>query len=450
VCDREGIEVADELIKDEDLSVRTLLTPPGNFQIEPESGRSMKATDVFTPQRLPTVTLVKDHLGSLEEKYKDALDEGGKLVRVVGPSKSGKTVFIKNMAGADLVLVTGANIVNTEQLWLRVLDAVGCDVSKTTTASKGTTREQEVGGKIEGNVFIAKGAAQGNMKRGQSEDESVTTGQAVDIFQTVIKELAKTGVWIFVDDFHYIPKIVQSRLAGELKQAVESGVLIACAAVPFRSEDALRANDDLQGRIADLQFEYWEENELIEIARLGFSELKIEKNDNYFLSLAKEAAGSPQLMQSLCLDTCRELGIRETASSAVIIPDGREFLSRVCERVANSVDFTTTVDRMKAGPLTRGKQRIAYLLADDTTADVYPILIKAIAQDPPTLHFIYKDLQTRVARICANAAPHFSDPCYHIAKIANEGHQADKIDWDSENHVLSIRDPYLLFAIRWC
>jgi hypothetical protein len=409
----------------------------------------MQASDVFTPQRLPTVTLVRDHLKKFAETYEEVVEEGGKLVRVVGPSKSGKTVFIKNMVGPNLVVVTGANIEHPDQLWLRVLDGVGSDISKTTTTSQNATQGYDVGAKIAGNAIIAKGEVQGTISRESGTGESISSTRAVDLFQAVIRELANTGIWVFVDDFHYIQKPIQVALAGQIKQAVENGVLIACAAVPFRSEDALRANSDLQGRIADFKFKYWDEDDLIEIAKLGFSALNIEDNEEYFKTLAQESAGSPQLMQSLCLETCRELGVKERPSSSVTIPSDRGFLTKVCERVANSVDFTTTVDRMKAGPLTRGKQRTSYVLRDGSTADVYPILIRAIATDPPTLHFSYRDLQARVSGVCANDAPHFSDPCYHIAKIANEGHLTDKLEWDSENHLLSIRDPYLLFAIRW-
>jgi Zn-dependent protease with chaperone function len=33
--------------------------------------------------------------------------------------------------------------------------------------------------------------------------------------------------------------------------------------------------------------------------------------------------------------------------------------------------------------------------------------------------------------------------------IANSSTNAEIIEWDSENDVLDIRDPYLLFYLRW-
>jgi hypothetical protein len=37
----------------------------------------------------------------------------------------------------------------------------------------------------------------------------------------------------------------------------------------------------------------------------------------------------------------------------------------------------------------------------------------------------------------------------HIATIANAATNSEVIEWDSENDVLDIRDPYLLFYLRW-
>jgi hypothetical protein len=36
-----------------------------------------------------------------------------------------------------------------------------------------------------------------------------------------------------------------------------------------------------------------------------------------------------------------------------------------------------------------------------------------------------------------------------MAKLANEQANAGLLEWDSANDVLDIRDPYLLFYIRW-
>ncbi len=69
----------------------------------------MKATEVFTPGKLPDVTYVDDHLKERARILHDALKTGAAVISLSGPSKSGKTVFIEKNVGKDrLIQVTGA------------------------------------------------------------------------------------------------------------------------------------------------------------------------------------------------------------------------------------------------------------------------------------------------------------------------------------------------------
>lgn len=251
----------------------------------------MKATDVFTPQRLPTVTLVTDHLKGMKTTYDRAIEEGGKLVRVVGPSKSGKTVFIKSAAGTEnTVIVTGAGVTSPDLLWTRILHAIGSDTGQSAERVEVMSGGYKVSGEVEGSILVAKAKANGEVSRGKSSEASLTQTKAIDLLQVVIADLANSGLTIFVDDFHYIPTDVQTALAQQIKRAVEAGVRIATAAVPFRSEDVLRANDDLQGRIVDFNFKYWSDDELVAIAKQGFVTLNVVCSDDFALSMAQEAA----------------------------------------------------------------------------------------------------------------------------------------------------------------
>ena len=410
----------------------------------------MKATDVFTPTKYPTVTLVTDHLADMKQAYRDAMDEGGKLVRVVGPSKSGKTVFLKSVVSEGMTItVTGAGASSPDELWTRVLHAIGSDTGEETERTEGTSGGHAVSGEASGSILVASGKAAAEVTRGRSAAASIRQTKATSLLQRVIADLANSGLTVFIDDFHYVHVDVQTALAQQLKQAVESGVKIVAAAVPFRSEDVLRANDDLQGRIADFTFEYWTTDELLEIAHLGFAEMNIAYSDDYVRSLALEAAGSPQLMQSLCLETCRELKVYDKSATPVATGNEINLLAAVCQRVSTSVDFSTTIKVMREGPLTRGNSRKAYVLKNGTAADVYQIIVEAIGLYPPTLHFTYADMQKRIADLCQGDSPHFADPCSHMARLVNDRYQSDKIDWDADQHLFSLRDPYLLFAIRW-
>src|SRR5690606_27373235 len=112
-------------------------------------------------------------------------------------------------------------------------------------------------------------------------------------------------------DFHYIERSVQSELAKQIKEAIRQGVKLICASVPYHSDDVIRSNPDLQGRIFSIDFDYWNGDFLKKIAHKGFDKAGISYTIKLIDRLAEEAAGSPQLMQYLCLNACLEKGIRE-------------------------------------------------------------------------------------------------------------------------------------------
>ena len=52
----------------------------------------MKVTDVFTPNKLPEVTFIDDHLKDKSKYLTESLLGGAGVISLSGPSKSGKTV----------------------------------------------------------------------------------------------------------------------------------------------------------------------------------------------------------------------------------------------------------------------------------------------------------------------------------------------------------------------
>ena len=64
----------------------------------------------------------------------------------------------------------------------------------------------------------------------------------------------------------------------------------------------------------------------------------------------------------------------------------------------------------------------------------------------------YQNLQVRIASVCEGDPPSGSSvtgACVHISDIANDAENRQVIEWDAANDVLDIRDPYLLFFLRW-
>lgn len=413
----------------------------------------MRATDVFKAQGQPTVTLVADSQHpSMVQAFDDAVEEGGKVVRIIGPSKSGKTVFIHAKAGPNnVVWVSTSGVAEPDVLWNRVLASAGVSyqVGTSTTLSVEGQGEASAGGG--GSLFgLAKAEAELKASAAVGAARDSTRAVATDVLTEVIRNLAGQPTWVFIDDFHYASSELQVALGQQIKHAAESGVKIAMALVPYRSEDMLSKNSDLQGRIVDIRFEYWNVEQLAEIAELGFPQMGLRVEPGFAAQLAREAAGSPQLMQAICLNLCREMGARESMVPPVAVPEDDELVARVCRRVTASVDRSATIEQMEKGPPTRGQVRNQYPVELGVSKDVYQLLVSALAINPPQLHFTYAQLQARVQQAAlGQVVASWWESARHMADLANGIHGEVMIDYDGEKRMLSIRDPYLLFALRW-
>ncbi|MCL2462841.1 MAG: hypothetical protein FWF44_09265 [Defluviitaleaceae bacterium] len=363
----------------------------------------MKASDVFTPGGYPSVTLVNDHIEQKKCQLLNTLKSGGIAVSLSGPSKSGKTVFVQNsIEKDDLIIVNAAGVTSAEMLWKRVFAHIGTPIAKNIVHTKGISHTAS--GNISGgmNFLVAKGNAGGSLSRSSVTSDTTTDENVNDYLQILINELKDTGMILFIDDFHYMSRDIQSEVAKQIKEAIRNDIKIVCASVPYHAGDTIAANPDLSGRIVSINFDFWKEDLLIKIAEKGFSQLNVHCDIPFLLKLAREAAGSPQLMQYICLYACSEAGIEETRLENIILPTSDEFLKKVCTYAAATAQFKQIYETMKEGPKIRGKQRTSYVLKDGFAYDVYPIILKAIAAEPPNLTFRYSDLQKRIGNICEN------------------------------------------------
>lgn len=414
-----------------------------------------KVTEVFTPGSFPTKTYVQRVGAGLEQALKDALDTPGQVVSLVGPSKSGKTVLVERVVGRDeLIPVTGAGVSSVEDIWDRVLDWMGVP----STSSKGSCTSGTVGGEVGAigsasflGLAKAEGEARGQASASHSRDNSQGFERAG--LEQVAKEIANSDYVVLLDDFHYMPRGVQAEAAKSLKEAVRRGVKVCTASVVHRGDDLVRANPELRGRVRAIDLRYWAREDLAKIASAGFSELNLDVNEQAVQRVVAEAAGSPQLMQLLCLHSCFVLGYRERQSSRTKVTPQVAQIEQFFEQASASTDFRSLVDILDAGPKTRGTERRIYKFKDATTGDVYRCVLKAIAADPPRLSFNYEDLTRRTAGVCVGDSPVGSSvvgTCLHMAKLALEKFPHERaIDWDEQKQILDVPDPYLLFFLRW-
>lgn len=416
----------------------------------------MKPTDIFTPSDYPTHTYVQREEKTLESRLRQALDTPGEVVSVSGPSKSGKTVLIENIAGREnLIPLTGASIASAGDLWDKVLDWMDVPTSVSDTATSGASVTPNASMKLKASLpGIAEVSGTAGGSGAIQSGQSTAATRHRHGMEQVIREIADSSFVLFIDDFHYMHPDVQAAVARQIKEAARRGVKICTASVPHRSDDVVRSNPELRGRIRAVDTKPWSEEELLQIGRIGFPILGYEVPEVTLRKMASEAFTSPQLMQAICLQACFSVGISESADEVVSRDFTLDEVRATLQETATRTDFGSLIRLMHEGPKTRGTERKDYDLEDGSRGDVYRALLIAIKRDPAAMSLPWNNLSRRVQTVCSPDSPQassLSTACAQIARIAKDMYPGQRIvDWDGEpNNLLSIEDPYFLFYLRW-
>ena len=414
----------------------------------------LKTSDVFTPSGYPQYTYVKRDSLHHERLVEEWAAQSTQIASVSGPSKAGKTVLVQRVIGeSNLVTVSGATVRTADQLWERVLDWYG--EPHATTASTVTTNTETTSREHAGQLGISGTSASHRRGQGEAHAEAETVQATVNRrgLPQVVAELAKTPTTILLDDFHYVPVAIQGDVAQQLKDAASRGVRICVASVPHRADDVVRALPELRGRVLSSDLDYWSRRDLLEIPRLGLPLLNLEFDHTSLNMFATEAAGSPQLMQTICLWASHHVGVRETIEPFKAVTLDETSRKEILFLSSCVVDFRSLVRALTSGPKVKTGERRTYRHSDGRSGDVYLTLMRAIAMEPK-LTIPYSDLQDRLEKLCKGANPDGSsvvNACTRIAQIAQGFAPATgpSLEWDEQAQTIVIHDPYLLFYLRW-
>jgi hypothetical protein len=414
------------------------------------------SSQVFTPNGYPSRTyVVRDELHH-EQLLREWMRQSTQIASVSGPSKAGKTVLVQRVVGeGNLITVSGASVRTPDQLWDRVLDWWG--EPHATTASKAESSTDSEGHEKQANLgLVGLAQAGGRMSSGNQHSETATTQATVNRrgLVQVVQELANTPHTILLDDFHYIPSAIQNDVAQQLKDAASRGVRICVASVPHRSDNLVRALPELRGRVLAIDVDYWNRRDLLRIPQLGLPLLNFEVDQASLQMFATEAAGSPQLMQSICLWMCNHLGVSEAADPPRAVQLDELARKHILFLTSSTVDYRSLVRALITGPKVKPGERKLFVHGDGRRADVYLSIMKAVAMDPPLLALDRDELMRRLDILCNGAGPDIpgvAKACGVLSNIA-QGFSATSgpsIEWDEQVQTLLLPDPYLLFYLRW-
>lgn len=380
-------------------------------------------SEVFKPGTYPEMTYVsresKGTKYTYEERLQQSLAIDGYLTYIVGPSKIGKTVLCEKVIGAaNMVCMSGNDFSKEKDFWSGIGKKVGISMESAVSEESAAFSETE-----QKSITVTK-------------NYFVTKDKVIDYFK-------KNDKVLVLDDFHYAPPEIQYDIACQLKEVIRMGFKAVVVSLPYRSDDAIRLNPDLTGRILVIEIEPWKTEELEEIAKKGFGKLQIQVGQSLIARMAKESIHSPQLMQSICLN----IGLLPDSSDTIT----DEVIEESCRFTCMNLPYGDVVRVLKAGPSTRGQQRLQYTLSDGSKRDIYGLILKVLSDNPPLVELSIEELMERIK----NSAPEnmittkkVRDSLKNWQKLLETlGSLYQVLEWkDDTIHVL---DNMFLFYIRW-
>ena len=380
-------------------------------------------SEVFKPGTYPEMTYVsresKGTKYTYEERLQQSLAIDGYLTYIVGPSKIGKTVLCEKVIGAaNMVCMSGNDFSKEKDFWSGIGKKVGISMEAAVSEESAAFSETE-----QKSITVTK-------------NYFVTKDKVIDYFK-------KNDKVLVLDDFHYAPPEIQYDIACQLKEVIRMGFKAVVVSLPYRSDDAIRLNPDLTGRILVIEIEPWKTEELEEIAKKGFGKLQIQVGQSLIARMAKESIHSPQLMQSICLN----IGLLPDSSDTIT----DEVIEESCRFTCMNLPYGDVVRVLKAGPSTRGQQRLQYTLSDGSKRDIYGLILKVLSDNPPLVELSIEELMERIK----NSAPEnmittkkVRDSLKNWQKLLETlGSLYQVFEWkDDTIHVL---DNMFLFYIRW-
>lgn len=415
-----------------------------------KSTSELSTGDVFVVGGVPTYTYVERSETDMEERFLDALDDGGKIITISGPTKSGKTVFCKQtLPERKRVWISGGSVSSADDVWAAIIHKL--DGASATTIEEGEGDEiiHEDAGHIGASVI---GLSIGGEKRkalGKSTETKRTKTKISSPVHEATDLLLQSGSTLVIDDFHYLDEAERVRVVRALKAPLEDGLRVVFLCVPHRALEPIRAEREMNGRIEFINVPEWHGDELREIAKRGFVALNVAADDRVLESFVLESFGSPHLMQEFCRHLCRtnKVRSRQLIPKALSFRDHDGFFRRALNGGAQDV-----LDSLAAGPRS-SRARLQRTFVNGETGDIYVAVLRAIADTGPKTKLTYNQLRESLKSILADEPPTAHEITRVLEKISEISKKrfGDRgaIDFEETRKTIHVVDPFVAFYMRW-
>lgn len=400
--------------------------------------RSYHRDIIFVAGGQPTITYVERNELDIERRLARAIAAPNQIVSLAGPSKSGKTVLCRRVLGErEFVWVDGGRVATVQDFWKYV-----CSELEIPSVTEESTQD-ETGLRLEGSFILTAG--------GSKISKTSKLFRKENGMDDALREMVDRRIILVIDDFHYIKNECRVEIVRNIKGAVFQGLKVVLLSVAHRTFDAIKAESELTGRFNSVELPPWSLDDLIKIASLGFEALKIQYDDKFVCTVAREAQENPFLMQKFCWEMCFDLNVDNVTpfTKEVVLPSSYDIVA-LCIRIAKDAGLPI-YQQLATGPQSR-RIREKRPLKIGGEADIYEATLMAIAKTGPLAVITYDELRASISDVLSDRIPQkheITSALKHLAKISHGSGLESAIDWDEESRSVTIADPYLRFYLRW-
>lgn len=404
---------------------------------------------VFVPGGMPEFTYVARTERDLEKTLRKVTDNLCKLVVVTGATKTGKTVLTRRVLAEQkpLVKVECGRIQSEDEFWHECLVELGARIESELEEHNERTDGSELGGTASAKGFGVKAEVQAKIREELASKQIERSKPAGSLRSRTIRYMSQAGATLIADDFHYLPRELQGHVVRALKSEIFDGFPFVIIAIPHRRYDAVRVEREMNGRIEPVKVPDWSIDELIEIPRVGFPLLNLTISEKLSTRLAKEAYGSPHLMQEFCKELAEFCSDQSELTVDTVFDD--QIFRKISEHTGKVI-----FDKLASGPRQRSDRKQRELTAGGTV-DIYRVVLMALSRLEPGMRKVdYESLRTSVRDLLTATdmpqAHEVTRVLEKMAEIASKEEMSVKVlDWDEEEQKLHITDPFFAFFLKW-
>ena len=154
-------------------------------------------------------------------------------------------------------------------------------------------------------------------------------------------------------------------------------------------------------------------------------------------------------MQYICLNICTILEMSGNGDKCV----KSEILKTAYRYTTANFEYGDVVTLMQKGPNMRGKSRNRFQAGNGEEYDIYELIVKSIAENPPIMKLEFEDVKDRIYRLiaadCKKPTPQaIKESLGKLWELLDGREDIFKVlDW--KEGILYILDPLFLFYLRW-